>query len=63
MQLICWGQVVVGVERVLNAPSPQHVGDGRLVFKVGPKSRGCERATWVSSPRTNCSSWAASKIC
>jgi hypothetical protein len=31
-QLICWGQVVVGVERVLNAPSPQHVGDERLVF-------------------------------
>jgi glucose/arabinose dehydrogenase len=46
-------QAVVGVERVLNAPSPQHVSDGQLVFNSW--SDGGTQSHTIITPATNTS--------
>jgi glucose/arabinose dehydrogenase len=46
-------QAVVGVERVLNAPSPQHVSDGQLVFNSW--SDGGAQSHTIITPGTNTS--------
>jgi hypothetical protein len=46
-------QAVVGVERVLNASSPQFVSDGQLVFRSW--SDGGAQSHTIITPRTNAS--------